>query len=66
MVYDVQNSTVYKVESFSCTASTMKQFSEQLEKVINQVAMEGWKFHSFQVVNGAVCVVVFYIEHGTN
>ena len=63
MLYEVQNNTVYKVESFSCTSSTMKQFSEQLEKVINQVAMEGWKVHYFQIVNGAICVVVFYIEH---
>ncbi len=63
MVYEVQNKTSYKVESFDCTASTMKQFSEQLETVINQVAVEGWKFHSFQIVNGAVCVVVFYIDH---
>ena len=62
MVYEVQSKSVYKVESFDCTASTMKRFSEQLETVINQQAVEGWKFHSFQVVNGAVCVVVFCIE----
>ena len=62
MVYEIQNSAIYRVESFGCTASTMKQFTEQLQTVINQTAVEGWLLHSFQVINGDICVVVFCKE----
>ena len=60
MLYETQTSEVYKVESFACTASTMKQFNDQLQTVINQTAVEGWKLHSFEVIHGDICVVVFY------
>ena len=60
MVYETQSNEIYKVTTFACTESTSKQFSEQLETVINQTAAEGWRLHSFKVIHGDICVVVFY------
>lgn len=52
-------SVEYKVESFGCTFATKKKFSAQLQDVINTNAALGWEFHSFTVIIGDTCVVIF-------
>lgn len=52
--------TVYKTDSFGCTFSTRKKFTQQLQAMIDKYAGEGWLLHSYQVVLGELCVVVFY------
>ena len=62
MVYGLPDNAEYKVESFGCTLSTKKKFTAQLQELIDKYAAEGWKLHSFEVILGEICVVVFFRE----
>ncbi len=62
MVYETSSTATYIVESFGCTLSTPEMFTKQLQELINRYACEGWKLHSFELIHGDVCVVVFYKE----
>ena len=53
---------MYQVDSFGCTLSTRKKFTEELQQLIDRRAAEGWKLHSFEIILGDICVVVFFKE----
>ena len=60
MTFDLPDNVVYKVESFGCTVSTKKKITENLQALIDRYAAAGWKLHSFEVILGDICLVVFY------
>ena len=60
MGFDLPDNAVYQVDSFGCSLSTRKKFTEELQQLIDKRASEGWKLHSFNVIMGDVCVAVFY------
>ena len=62
MAVFVPDNAEYKVESFGCTLSTKKKFTIQLQELIDKYAADGWKLHSFEVILGDICVVVFFRE----
>lgn len=43
---------VYKVDSFNCTFVSRNKFNAQFQAVVDYYAAEGWRLHSFQVVEG--------------
>lgn len=54
---------IYKSDHFGCALLTPKQFAEKLQKMLDKYANEGWKLHSYQMLEFATyCSVVFYKE----
>ncbi len=62
MTINIPDNAVYQVDSFGCTLSTRKKFTEELQQLIDRRAAEGWKLHSFEIILGDICVVVFFKE----
>ena len=52
----------YKADSFGCTFSSRKKFDEDLQEMLDRYAGEGWLLHSYHVIEGEMCTLVFYRE----
>lgn len=50
---------IYKVDSFNCTFASRNKFNAQFQAVVDYYAADGWRLHSFQVVEGQTCMMVF-------
>ena len=53
---------IYKSDYFKCTFSTADRFNEQLQQKLDQYSAEGWLLHSYHIIEGGLCTLVFYRE----
>ena len=53
---------VYKSDYFKCTFATAEKFNALLQEKLDKYASEGWLLHSYHVLEGSLCTLVFYRE----